>query len=253
MEILNILYSNNLIAVYLIGAILVVILIFIVISSMSTTPKDNKDILKDPTDEDIQSDLKKDVIEKVELTEIPEIKAEIPEIEKKEEYKEIPRINDIVENLYQKSLDTDNIQDEETKNLNTLLEEFEVPENVIDEVANEEEKHEIHIFEEPNIISETPKPEISEIEEIETPRLKENHENKENIEDMLKRLYDLRQSENQSRRNAMINEIFELKKRVDETLKANINLSELDFSYVDTKALADYYLFNEDIEFPKLK
>lgn len=237
MEILNILYSNNLIAVYLIGAILVVILIFIVVSSMSTTPKENKKILSDPTEEEINPNI-------LEVENIKEEKIETPEI---------PKINDIVENIYQKSLEIEQEEKNESNDLNSFLEQFDVPENVIEEVVHNDEVTEIEkepikiqLPEETEVINEV-------VEDVETPRLKDNHENTENIEDMLKRLYELRQTENDNRKNAILNEIYDLKKQVDEALKDNVNNYNLDYNYIDTKALADYYLFNEDIEFPKLK
>ena len=68
MEILNILYDNNLIAVYLIGAILLVILIFIVISSINTTPKEEK-ILKDPTKEEKEEPEKPTIVEEEKIKE----------------------------------------------------------------------------------------------------------------------------------------------------------------------------------------
>lgn len=216
MEILNILYSNNLIAVYLIGAILVVILILIILSSMTTTP--NEKILKDPTEE--ENDLDNNFIEI-----------------KKQEEPDTSKINDMVEELYQKSLEMDNIEKEEVTNLNSFLEEFEVPENVIEEVeevVNEEIKEPIQFEEQKN-------------------EIEKQTEEKTNIEDMLKRLYELRQSENESRKNVLLNEIYDLKKQVDEALKSDTSNITFDYDYVDTKALADYYLFNEDIEFPKLK
>ena len=235
MEILNILYSNNLIAVYLIGAILVVILIFIVVSSMSTTPKENKEILRDPTEEEIKPTV-------LEVENIENIK------EEKIEMKEIPKINDIVENIYQKSLEIEQEKINEGNDLNSFLEQFDVPENVIEEVVTNEV----------NEINNKPMEIISEEtmlvnEEVETPRLKDNNENTENSEDIIKRLYELRQNENNNIKNALLNEIYDLKKQVDEAIKANSNDYNLDYNYIDTKALADYYLFNEDIEFPKLK
>lgn len=227
MEILNILYNNNLIAFYLIGAILVVILIFIVISSISTSPKEDKEILKDPTEEDITPNINNLEFKNLESKEI--------------NTPEIPKINDIVENLYQKSLEIENERNTEVNDLNSFLEEYDVPENVIEEVVKNEEEQ---INTNQQLIEE------QSVDEIETPRLKE--EQKENIEDMLKRLYDLRQNENASRKNALVNEIYELKKQVDEALKKDY-YNYINYDYVDTKVLTDYYLFNEDIEFPKLK
>ena len=182
MEILNVLYNNNFVAVYLIGAILVVILLFIILSSLSAKPKET--ILKDPTEEE------KDLI-----VDSPISNEELEEIE-------IPKINDLVEEIYQTSAEK-----EETKKnhdtLNSFLEDFEVPDNVIEEVTNNnEEKEKI----------------IEEVIEINKEEIK-----KENIEDMLKRLYDLRQSEKELKRNTQLNEIYELKKQVDETLKSEKN------------------------------
>ena len=240
MEILNILYNNSNIAFYLIGAILVVILIFIVISSMYTTPNEEKKeekILKDPTEDDIKQNVN---IIKEENEEKKDIKEDVT--------KDIPRINDIVENLYQKSLEN-KVELEETQDLNSFLQEFEVPNNVIEEVVNNDVTDKTDDFKE-EVSIEIPllKEQTEEIKEFKDPT-----EKQENIENMLKRLYDLRQDENNARKSALLNEIYDLKKQVDETLKSNIYDYSLNYNEVDTKALADYYLFNEDIEFPKLK
>ncbi len=234
MEILNILYNNNFIAVYLIGAILVVILIFIVLSSMTTTPKEKdkeEAILQDPTENE----------------KIPTI------VETKEEIKDIPKINDLVEDLYQQKINEEPIQIDENQDLNSFLEEFEVPNNIIEEVTNNETEISISKKEE------LPENEIIEPiienkeEKVQQEEVIKTENNSENIESMLKRLYDLRQNENNTRKNALLSEIYDLKKQVDETLKASNNNYSLNYNEVDTKALADYYLFNEDIEFPKLK
>ena len=227
MELLNILYNNNYISFYLIGAILVVILILIVISSMTTTLKNDKeeDILKDPTED--------------EKTEIILNNEEIQET-KTDEIKEIPKINDLVEDLYQQKINEEPIHIEEKQDLNVFLEEFEVPNNIILEVTNDEIKKE-------------------EVQEINLENRYDQEENQikqsnsEDIENMLKRLYDLRQNKNSERKNALLNEIYDLKKQVDEILKSQDYSYNLNYNEVDTKALADYYLFNEDIEFPKLK
>ena len=218
MEILNILYNNNFIAYYLIGAILVVILIFIVISSMTTTPKENEEskeekILEDPMENKLVPEQKEEHIQ------------ELKEIET--EKKEPSKIDEMVEELYQQKIN-EGIEVEEEKDLNSFLEEFEVPNDVIDEVFEEE--------------TETNKVDF-----------KTEQSKSEDIENMLKRLYDLRQNENNSRKSALLNEIYDLKKQVDEKLKSNNYNYSLDYNNIDTKALADYYLFNEDIEFPKLK
>jgi len=218
LEILNILYNNNFIAYYLIGAILVVILIFIVISSMTTTPKENEEskeekILEDPMENKLVPEQKKEHIQ------------ELKEIET--EKKEPSKIDEMVEELYQQKIN-EGIEVEEEKDLNSFLEEFEVPNDVIDEVFEEE--------------TETNKVDF-----------KTEQSKSEDIENMLKRLYDLRQNENNSRKSALLNEIYDLKKQVDEKLKSNNYNYSLDYNNIDTKALADYYLFNEDIEFPKLK
>lgn len=237
MEILNILYSNNLIAVYLIGAILVVILIIIVISSINTTPKNEEKILKDPTEEKEDSLSPKIIEEEQKKLEIPIIKEEQPNIEITPiQEEQESKIDNIVENLYQKSMEEELVPPEiEDKDLNTFLEEFEVPSNVIEEVTKEESL--VPIIE----------------EEIETPKLKEDTEPKENVEDMLKRLYNLRQNEKEDRKKAILTEIIELKKQLDETLKANNCNYELEHAFEYNKELADYYLFNKDVEFPKLK
>jgi len=218
LEILNILYNNNFIAYYLIGAILVVILIFIVISSMTTTPKENEEskeekILEDPMENKLVPEQKEEHIQ------------ELKEIET--EKKEPSKIDEMVEELYQQKIN-EGIEVEEEKDLNSFLEEFEVPNDVIDEVVEEE--------------TETNKVDF-----------KTEQSKSEDIENMLKRLYDLRQNENNSRKSALLNEIYDLKKQVDEKLKSNNYNYSLDYNNIDTKALADYYLFNEDIEFPKLK
>jgi len=218
LEILNILYNNNFIAYYLIGAILVVILIFIVISSMTTTPKENEEskeekILEDPMENKLVPEQKEEHIQ------------ELKEIET--EKKEPSKIDEMVEELYQQKIN-EGIEVEEEKDLNSFLEEFEVPNDVIDEVFEEE--------------TETNKVDF-----------KTEQSKSEDIENMLKRLYDLRQNENNSRKSALLNEIYDLKKQVDEKLKSNNYNYSLDYNNIDTKALADYYLFNEDIEFPKLK
>jgi len=218
LEILNILYNNNFIAYYLIGAILVVILIFIVISSMTTTPKENEEskeekILEDPMENKLVPEQKEEHIQ------------ELKEIET--EKKEPSKIDEMVEELYQQKIN-EGIEVEEEKDLNSFLEEFEVPNDVIDEVVEEE--------------TETNKVDF-----------KTEQSKSEDIENMLKRLYDLRQNENNSRKSALLNEIYDLKKQVDEKLKSNTYNYSLDYNNIDTKALADYYLFNEDIEFPKLK
>lgn len=229
MEILNILYNNNNIAYYLIGAILVVILIFIVISSMSTTPKDEikeeqEKILEDPMENKIISELK------------DENPKEIIEIEKKEP----SIIDEMVEELYRQKIN-EKTELEENPDLNTFLEEFEVPETIIDEVIAEEEK-----IEKPKIEKNLNKDEKS--IDFKTEQAKSD-----DIENMLKRLYDLRQNENNTRKTALLNEIYDLKKQVDEKLKSNNYNYTLDYNNIDRNALADYYLFNEDIEFPKLK
>lgn len=231
MEILNILYNNNLIAVYLIGAILVIVLIFIIISSISTTPKETKNkILEDPTDKD--NDLGNN-----ELIDIKDNK-----------------INDMVDNLYQQSIKNDDvIKSEENSDINSVLQEFEVPKSVIEEVVKPDYSE--NVLEK---TEETPHPEVVPINEenldnMETPKLKEEVNNTENIDNMLKRLYDLRQDEKDGRKNALINEIIDLKKQIDEALKSRDCNYELDNYNVNNKELADYYLFNKDIEFPKLK
>ena len=45
----------------------------------------------------------------------------------------------------------------------------------------------------------------------------------------------------------------DLKKQVDESIKSKVTDYSINYDDIDKKALADYYLFNEDIEFPKLK
>lgn len=235
MEILNILYNNNFIAFYLIGAILVVILIFIVLSSMTTTSKNKEteikeEILKDPTEND-------------NIPNITNITEEQILEEKKEMLKDIPRINDIVEDLYNQKINEEPNEIEENQDLNSFLEEFEVPNNIIKEVINEEEPSKVETEEIKENIQ---------IEEKQEETIHSNN-NSENIESMLKRLYDLRQTENDAKKTALLNEIYDLKKQVDETLKAKDYNYALNYNEVDTKALADYYLFNEDIEFPKLK
>lgn len=253
MEILNILYNNNLIAVYLIGAILFVILIFIVISSINTTPKNKNKILEDPTEKNPQKSVKEEPIENnsIQINDIKEI--DIPKENK---------INDMVNNIYNKVQKEENSETEhEAKDLNEVLQEFDVPESVIEDVVKEENselKPEEIVPEieekELNIPFETSKtlenPEF--VEEIETPKLK-TEETSENIESMLKRLYNLRQNERENQKHALINEIIDLKKELDEAFKNKENNYELNHYNIDSKELADYYLFNKDIEFPKLK
>ena len=213
LEILTDFYNNNFIACYLICAILVLIFIFIVISSMKSTPKKNEDyeeekILDDPINSDIsQNDF---FIQ-----------------EKKELDIEPSKIDIMVEELYQQKI-TEAPKEEDQLNLNEFLEEFDVPEKVIEEVVEEN-----------NI-------------EIENVNFKNEQTKSEDIENMLKRLYDLRQNESTIRKTVLLNEIYDLKKQVDEKLKSNNSNYTLNDN-IDTKALADYYLFNEDIEFPKLK
>lgn len=226
MEILNILYDNNLIAVYLIGAILLVILIFIVISSINTTPKEEK-ILKDPTKEE------KEEPEKPTIVEEEKIKEE--KIETNIEKKDIVKDSD------------EPIILEETPSLK-------IEEN---RVENKEEKEEIEEISKTEIDPVTESEPIIDnpefVEEIETPRLKDKYENTENVEEMLKRLYDLRQNEKEDKKRAILMEIIDLKKQLDEALKANNCDYELTHDPVNNKELADYYLYNKDIEFPKLK
>ena len=232
MEILNILYSNNLIAVYLIGAILVVILIFIVISSMTTTPKENKKILNDPTEEET-------------ILDSENLDNHIPEI------KEVSKINEMVEELYQKSIEEDLNLKEEPKDLNTFLEEFDVPNTVIEEVVNVDDQDFNNL-----LITETPIGEVSDTlnkEPIQEPLKPKENNATEDIETMLKRLYELRQNENDARKSALLNDIYDLKKQIDESLKSSTSEYTLNYNFIDNKVLADYYLFNEDIEFPKLK
>ena len=194
MEILNILYSNNLLGVYLIGAILVIIFIIIVISSINT-PDEKEKIIKDP------------------------IKKE--EEEPNTQLETNPRINDLVENIYTKK------------------------EEMLEEIPKE-------ILKSTSIIEPIEEESISDAaEEIEEPIVEQDQN--ANIEGMLNRLYDLRQNEKEDRKRALINEIIDLKKALDEALKSDGCDYELTHFNDNNKALADYYLFNKDMEFPKLR
>ena len=212
MEILNIFYNNNFMAYYLIGAILVVILILIIISSMNTKPKDFENDNK-ILEDPMENKTLKEVIE--------QSNKEINSI-KELEHNEPSKIDMMVEELYQQKINEEPIL-EETIDLNPQL-----------------EKQESQVQKTKEEIDETKF------------NFKEEQNKSEEIDNMLKRLYNLRQNENNTRKTALLNEIFDLKKQVDETLKSDEYNLLLD-NNVDTKALADYYLFNEDIEFPKLK